>query len=163
MNIPSLYKGVFLLITIHLSISGSAQEMTSKSLKDSTVINDVDSTIAYSLMLDSIEVSPSKSAFRLKGSTLFVNVEYDEILKAFDGIELTEDKMDDILEYLEKHNVDVLQGKSPDEGGSLTLEQALEQVRALVEHGEKPTDACKAVAKETGFRKGELYSAFCGE
>lgn len=80
MNIPSLYKGVFLLITIHLSISGSAQEMTSKSLKDSTVINDVDSTIAYSLMLDSIEVSPSKSAFRLKGSTLFVNVEYDEIL-----------------------------------------------------------------------------------
>ena len=31
-------------------------------------------------MLDSIEVSPSKSAFRLKGSTLFVNVEYDEIL-----------------------------------------------------------------------------------
>ena len=80
MNIPSLYKGVFLLITIHLSISGPAQEMTSKSLKDSTVINDVDSTIAYSLMLDSIEVSPSKSAFRLKGSTLFVNVEYDEIL-----------------------------------------------------------------------------------
>ena len=42
-------------------------------------------------------------------------LEYDEILKAFDGIELTEDKMDDILEYLEKHNVDVLQGKSPDE------------------------------------------------
>ena len=42
-------------------------------------------------------------------------LEYDEILKAFDGIELTEDKMDDILEYLEKNNVDILQGKSPDE------------------------------------------------
>ena len=54
--------------------------MTSKSLKDSTVISDADSTIAYSLMLDSIEVSPSKSAFRLKGSILLVNVEYDEIL-----------------------------------------------------------------------------------
>lgn len=72
------------------------------------------------------------------------------------------------VEYFDVHEpkgefVLVLEGKSPDEGGSLTLEQALEQVRALVEHGEKPTDACKAVAKETGFRKGELYSAFCGE
>ena len=72
------------------------------------------------------------------------------------------------VEYFDAHEpkgefVLVLEGKSPDEGGSLTLEQALEQVRALVEHGEKPTDACKAVAKETGFRKGELYSAFCGE
>ena len=27
-------------------------------------------------------------------------LEYDEILKAFDGVELTEDKMDEILEYL---------------------------------------------------------------
>ena len=42
-------------------------------------------------------------------------LEYDEILKAFDGIELTEDKMDEILEYLEKHNIDILQGKSPDD------------------------------------------------
>ena len=39
-------------------------------------------------------------------------LEYDEILKAFDGIELTEDRMDEILEYLEQHNIDVLQGKS---------------------------------------------------
>ncbi|MDO5346414.1 MAG: RNA polymerase sigma factor RpoD [Lachnospiraceae bacterium] len=42
-------------------------------------------------------------------------LEYDEILKAFDGIELTEDKMDEILEYLEKHSIDILQGKSPDD------------------------------------------------
>lgn len=42
-------------------------------------------------------------------------LEYDEILKAFEGIELTEDKMDEILEYFEKHNVDILQGKSPDD------------------------------------------------
>ena len=55
----------------------------------------------------------------------------------------------------------VVEGKSQDSGDEVTLEQALEQVRMLVEHGEKPTDACKAIAKETGFRKGELYSAFC--
>lgn len=42
-------------------------------------------------------------------------LEYDEILKAFEGIELTEDKMDEILEYLEKHNIDILQGKSPED------------------------------------------------
>ncbi len=41
-------------------------------------------------------------------------LEYDEILKAFDGIELTEDKMDEILEYLEKHNVDIMQVKATD-------------------------------------------------
>ena len=40
---------------------------------------------------------------------------YDEILNAFNGIELTEDKMDMILEYLEKNHIDILQGKSPDE------------------------------------------------
>ena len=42
-------------------------------------------------------------------------LEYDEILKSFEGIELTEDKMDEILEYLEKNNIDVLQGKSLDD------------------------------------------------
>ena len=42
-------------------------------------------------------------------------LEYDEILKAFDGIELTEDKMDEILEYLEKHNVDIMQVKAADD------------------------------------------------
>ena len=55
----------------------------------------------------------------------------------------------------------VIEGRTSREE-KITPEQALEQVRALVEMGEKPTDACKAVAKATGLRKGELYSAFCG-
>ena len=42
-------------------------------------------------------------------------LEYDEILNAFTGIELTEDKMDMILEYMEKCHIDILQGKSPDD------------------------------------------------
>lgn len=53
----------------------------------------------------------------------------------------------------------VIEGKSPEDMDSVTLEEALEQVHRLIESGEKPTDACKAVAKETGFRKSELYSA----
>ena len=52
----------------------------------------------------------------------------------------------------------VVEGGSSD-SGELTLEEALEQVKKLISMGEKPTDACKAVAKETGFKKSELYSA----
>ena len=52
-----------------------------------------------------------KALAKTKKNTL----EYDEILNAFNGIELTEDKMDMILEYLEKNHIDILQGKSPED------------------------------------------------
>ena len=52
----------------------------------------------------------------------------------------------------------VLEGMT-ESRGEVTLEQALEQVRRLIDMGEKPTEACKAVAKETGLKKSELYSA----
>ncbi len=55
----------------------------------------------------------------------------------------------------------VLEGKNDGTDNKITPEQALEQVKKLVEMGEKPTDACKAVAKESGLKKSELYSAFC--
>ena len=49
--------------------------------------------------------------------------------------------------------------KTADDGEKLTIDEAMEQVKRLIEKGEKPTEACKAVAKETGFKKSELYSA----
>jgi 16S rRNA (cytidine1402-2'-O)-methyltransferase len=52
----------------------------------------------------------------------------------------------------------VFEGASDDSGSELTIEEAMEQVKKLIDMGEKPTDACKAVAKETGFRKSELYA-----
>ena len=52
-----------------------------------------------------------KASAKAKKNTL----EYDEILNAFNGIELTEDKMYMILEYLEKNHIDILQGKSPED------------------------------------------------
>ena len=52
----------------------------------------------------------------------------------------------------------VLEGAQESSEGELTIEEAMAQVRKLIEMGEKPTDACKAVAKETGFRKSELYA-----
>lgn len=52
----------------------------------------------------------------------------------------------------------VLEGASKDAEDGITIEQAMEQVMKLIDMGEKPTEACKAVAKETGFRKSELYA-----
>lgn len=56
----------------------------------------------------------------------------------------------------------VVGGADNSGGEDITLEQAIEQVKRLIEMGERPVDACKAVAKETPYRKGELYSAVCG-
>ena len=39
-----------------------------------------------------------------------------------------------------------------------TIEEALEQVKALVDKGMRGADACKQVAAATGFSKGELYN-----
>ena len=76
--------------------------------------------------------------------------------------------LQEACEYYDEHDpkgefVLVIDGKSKDDAEKPTIETALQQVRKLVELGEKPTDACRAVAKETGFRKSELYSAFCQE
>lgn len=57
----------------------------------------------------------------------------------------------------------VLEGKGEENGEKLTVEEAIMQVQKLVDMGERPVDACKAVAKESGFKKGELYSAFCSD
>ena len=57
----------------------------------------------------------------------------------------------------------VLEGASGDADEEITIEQALEQVRRLVDMGERPVDACKAVAKESGLRKSDIYAAFCAE
>lgn len=43
---------------------------------------------------------------------------------------------------------------------SETLEQACEQIRILTEKGMRTADACKQIAKVTGFSKAELYAEF---
>ena len=40
---------------------------------------------------------------------------------------------------------------------TLSMEDALQQVQERVAQGERLTDACKAVAAETGYRKQDLY------
>ncbi len=51
----------------------------------------------------------------------------------------------------------VVEGAS-EEKSDITIDKAVSMARALVKNGEKPTDACKAVAKETPFSKAQLYS-----
>lgn len=43
------------------------------------------------------------------------------------------------------------------------IEQAFEQVKNLVEKGMRGADACKQIAKATGFSKGELYAMLVEE
>lgn len=44
-----------------------------------------------------------------------------------------------------------------------TAEQALEQVKSLMQKGMRGADACKEIAKATGFSKGELYTKLLEE
>lgn len=50
-----------------------------------------------------------------------------------------------------------------EEEQSLTFGQALELIQALVDKGEPLSKAAKDVARQTGFKKGELYSRFLAE
>ncbi|MCD7891306.1 MAG: 16S rRNA (cytidine(1402)-2'-O)-methyltransferase [Ruminococcus sp.] len=74
--------------------------------------------------------------------------------------------LDEAVQYYSEHEpkgefVLVAEGCGELSGSSITIDEALAQVQRLVNMGERPVDACKAVAKESGFKKGELYSAFC--
>ncbi|NLK69837.1 MAG: 16S rRNA (cytidine(1402)-2'-O)-methyltransferase [Clostridiales bacterium] len=52
----------------------------------------------------------------------------------------------------------VIEGAKQKENKEITIEDAVKQVLTLIEQGEKPTNACKIVAKETGHKKSDLYS-----
>ena len=58
----------------------------------------------------------------------------------------------------------VIEGAKPEEiSENLTKEQAFEQVKNLVEKGMRGADACKEIAKISGFTKGELYTMLLEE
>ena len=51
----------------------------------------------------------------------------------------------------------VVEGAPPQETEQLTLEQAAEYAKQLIQGGEKMSDACKKAAKETGYSKQDIY------
>ncbi len=93
-----------------------------------------------------------KTLAKTKKNTL----DYDEIRNAFaGGIELTEDKMDMIFEYLEKNHIDVIQGKSPEDIPDDLLLESEEDI-LLSEHEEidliSDVDVLEGVSTEDPVR-----------
>ena len=92
-----------------------------------------------------------KALAKTKKNTL----EYDEILNAFNGMELTEDKMDMILDYLEKNRIDILQVKSPDDASDDLLLESEEDI-LLSDHDEidliNDVDVLEGVSTEDPVR-----------
>lgn len=54
----------------------------------------------------------------------------------------------------------VMEGAADGKSENLSIDEALSIVESLVESGERPVDACKIAAKQSGYKKSELYSAF---
>ncbi|MDO5558785.1 MAG: 16S rRNA (cytidine(1402)-2'-O)-methyltransferase [Oscillospiraceae bacterium] len=57
----------------------------------------------------------------------------------------------------------VIEGAKPSEVPALTIEQAAEMVKKLIDDGIKATAACKEVAAETGYKKSDLYQMINSE
>ena len=57
----------------------------------------------------------------------------------------------------------IVGGAEPEEKDEMTLEQAVEYAKELVEKGESKTQAAKTAAKESGHKKGDIYKILTGE
>ncbi len=66
-------------------------------------------------------------------------------------------------EELKGEIVLIIGGAQPKEKESMTLEQAVEYARELADGGESKTQAAKLAAKESGFKKGEIYKLLIEE
>ncbi len=85
-----------------------------------------------------------------------------ELTKLYEEILYT-NFSDAILHFKEKEPrgefVLVIKGSeaAEDKAEQIPIELAVSQVQALVAQGDKLTDACKAIAKQTGHKRSELY------
>lgn len=80
---------------------------------------------------------------------------YEEVLR----MTLTE-----AISYYELKNpkgeyVIVVEGAQERPPLELTIEQAVKHASRLIDEGMKPSEACKETARETGYKKSEIYSA----
>lgn len=57
----------------------------------------------------------------------------------------------------------IIGGAEPKEKEEMTIEQAAEYAKMLVAGGESKTDAAKLAAKESGFKKGDIYKMLLSE
>lgn len=66
-------------------------------------------------------------------------------------------------EALKGEIVLIVKGAEPEERDNMTLGQATEYAMKLVEKGESKTQAAKLAAKESGFKKGDIYKLLIEE
>lgn len=57
----------------------------------------------------------------------------------------------------------VVEGYTADEEQAYTIDDAVKEVKKLIDKGQKSVDACKDIAKLTGFKKSELYNLISKE
>ena len=57
----------------------------------------------------------------------------------------------------------ILAGAVPEREPELPIEDAFAMVKAMVQAGQKPTQACKEIAAKTGFSKRDLYDRLISE
>ena len=81
---------------------------------------------------------------------------YEEVIKG---------SLSELIEYYKEKSpkgeyVLVLEGKKKEaENAELTLEEAVAMAQALIDKGEKQSEACKKTAAKTPFSKSEIYKA----
>ena len=57
----------------------------------------------------------------------------------------------------------VISGAEPEQETQISFEQAVAMTRSLIADGQSPTMAAKSAAKETGYKKADLYKAAIAE
>lgn len=77
--------------------------------------------------------------------------------------EVLRGKISEMLEYYKEKSpkgeyVLVVEGAPEEENEEITLETASEMAEKLISEGKKTSDACKEIARFTGFSKSEIYN-----
>ena len=52
----------------------------------------------------------------------------------------------------------ILEGSVPETEPQISLADAIEEAKQLVEEGERPTDAAKKISAQYGYKKSEIYN-----
>lgn len=79
--------------------------------------------------------------------------------------EVIKGSLSELIDYYKEKSpkgeyVLVLEGKKKDEeNAELTLDDAVAMAQALIDKGEKQSEACKKIAAKTAFSKSEIYKA----
>lgn len=78
--------------------------------------------------------------------------------------EVIRGKISEMIEYYKEKSpkgeyVLIVEGKTEEEAEEITIDKAVEMAEELICAGKKSSEACKEIAKLTGFSKSEIYNS----